>query len=118
MFTPRFQSTLPAWGATIDELCSKRIHTISIHAPRVGSDIDLVIVRIRVLISIHAPRVGSDVEGGIQLVVARVGELTLAPAKGKMLQPGKLEIIVLGETHAIWMQVTPFGSAFSSTAAE
>ena len=33
-----FQSTLPAWGATIAALAAKRARVISIHAPRVGSD--------------------------------------------------------------------------------
>ena len=33
-----FQSTLPAWGATIHGIVVKFGHCISIHAPRVGSD--------------------------------------------------------------------------------
>ena len=33
-----FQSTLPVWGATRLSLELGRVHFISIHAPRVGSD--------------------------------------------------------------------------------
>ena len=36
--TPRFQSTLPVWGATNTDRGDVRIVNISIHAPRVGSD--------------------------------------------------------------------------------
>ena len=62
MMPEQFQSTLPAWGATsmvefLFDTC-----TISIHAPRVGSDL-VISTRLakRNPISIHAPRVGSDV---------------------------------------------------------
>ena len=34
----RFQSTLPVWGATKSGVCKIKDKTISIHAPRVGSD--------------------------------------------------------------------------------
>ena len=34
----KFQSTLPVWGATFEELSMARNLNISIHAPRVGSD--------------------------------------------------------------------------------
>ena len=80
----KFQSTLPVWGATSTLLCrylsyfdfnprspcGERLKrsipdmdfiTISIHAPRVGSDRFPILLRaIRPTISIHAPRVGSD----------------------------------------------------------
>jgi len=36
---PLFQSTLPVWGATISLRSINPSHPISIHAPRVGSDI-------------------------------------------------------------------------------
>ena len=55
-----FQSTLPVWGATRDEMRRALLTSVSIHAPRVGSDrlkgqhMDTLDV------SIHAPRVGSD----------------------------------------------------------
>ena len=56
-----FQSTLPVWGATTANLCRIRsVRSISIHAPRVGSDTALVVEVYGVNISIHAPRVGSD----------------------------------------------------------
>ena len=79
----RFQSTLPVWGATAllvfpsrpvknfnpRSPCGERRHrvtitdkqvTISIHAPRVGSDTLCPNQAERAKISIHAPRVGSD----------------------------------------------------------
>jgi len=78
-----FQSTLPVWGATRVLLlrgrgmgyfnprppCGERpvlcdnlffFVVISIHAPRVGSDLNAVIYARYSSISIHAPRVGSD----------------------------------------------------------
>ena len=80
-----FQSTLPVWGATMQVERRSSKASISIHAPRVGSDTviwstersltdfnprspcgerlgdGIRIQRARV-ISIHAPRVGSDPE--------------------------------------------------------
>ena len=78
----KFQSTLPAWGATAQRTIFAQNASISIHAPRVGSDYSIrsswaisrfqstlpawgATFRIRAVrlvdpISIHAPRVGSD----------------------------------------------------------
>ena len=36
---PRFQSTLPVWGATVVSVDCGPLSVISIHAPRVGSDL-------------------------------------------------------------------------------
>ena len=57
-----FQSTLPVWGATvIPYLDTLAIPEISIHAPRVGSDVNpFAFSCFFFAISIHAPRVGSD----------------------------------------------------------
>ena len=56
-----FQSTLPAWGATSSKPHPRLNKEISIHAPRVGSDIDVDAEGVLPFhISIHAPRVGSD----------------------------------------------------------
>ena len=79
----RFQSTLPAWGATNPKCVRSKPLVISIHAPRMGSDnvdmnitnaiknfnprsphgerpfIGYIVTRI-IYISIHAPRMGSD----------------------------------------------------------
>ena len=79
-----FQSTLPVWGATCQGCIRQdRQRPISIHAPRVGSDITLLNIAMAqndfnprspcgerrggagnkwdtLFISIHAPRVGSD----------------------------------------------------------
>ena len=56
-----FQSTLPARGATYADTDScKFIKSISIHAPRTGSDIRLQFCPPHIDISIHAPRTGSD----------------------------------------------------------
>jgi len=80
---PSFQSTLPVWGATyiwFNNLrcihnfnprspCGERHYElldegadteISIHAPRVGSDLGDICNQLIAIISIHAPRVGSD----------------------------------------------------------
>ena len=57
----KFQSTLPVWGATYKRQVFVDAKNISIHTPRVGSDI-LIAVYINQIkpISIHTPRVGSD----------------------------------------------------------
>ena len=56
-----FLSTLPAWGATGNMVRIRHDDYISIHAPRVGSDISASCGTLdRKIISIHAPRVGSD----------------------------------------------------------
>ena len=56
-----FQSTLPARGATPSCRCLLSFRTISIHAPREGSDYSRGFGRSCKQISIHAPREGSDV---------------------------------------------------------
>ena len=81
--TKEFLSTLPAWGATIQDAMTGPVADISIHAPRVGSDAFAIYagtLNAKFLstlpawgatrgwdgchwdapISIHAPRVGSD----------------------------------------------------------
>ena len=56
-----FQSTLPVWGATALGSASVFGYQISIHAPRVGSDVPTgKPTFVGSSISIHAPRVGSD----------------------------------------------------------
>ena len=60
--TKKFQSTLPAWGATVSRADDKGRKNISIHAPRMGSDNEIVIRGRIIMISIHAPRMGSDNE--------------------------------------------------------
>ena len=56
----RFQSTLPAWGATTKPRHKPSPPLISIHAPRMGSDRKRRPRRYALYISIHAPRMGSD----------------------------------------------------------
>ena len=64
LFHPRlpepFQSTLPARGATFYSFPSASSRTISIHAPRTGSDMARHGKMAKQGISIHAPRTGSD----------------------------------------------------------
>ena len=55
-----FQSTLPGWGATWFLLHCRQWCGISIHAPRMGSDLHTFQRGGRGDISIHAPRMGSD----------------------------------------------------------
>ena len=51
----------PAWGATKEHTIISEIITISIHAPRMGSDDYAEAIRLGIVnISIHAPRMGSD----------------------------------------------------------
>ena len=81
-----FQSTLPARGATLEKfapgfvfhfnprsphgerrapyITNGRAFTISIHAPRTGSDVRRNPQKLARLISIHAPRTGSDCDNG------------------------------------------------------
>ena len=56
----KFQSTLPARGATAPYITNGRAFSISIHAPRTGSDNPAFTAHIIKCISIHAPRTGSD----------------------------------------------------------
>ena len=58
-----FQSTLPARGATEYDAMTDEQRSISIHAPRTGSDDGLGGCLRFAKISIHAPRTGSDVAG-------------------------------------------------------
>ena len=55
-----FQSTLPVRGATDPTFPASFRFSISIHAPRAGSDVLLLLLFIIARISIHAPRAGSD----------------------------------------------------------
>ena len=55
-----FQSTLPVRGATVRQHGKRAGRTISIHAPREGSDILIANRGGLIIISIHAPREGSD----------------------------------------------------------
>ena len=56
----KFQSTLPARGATIHPMQLDARPHISIHAPRTGSDLARTACTRHQYISIHAPRTGSD----------------------------------------------------------
>ena len=60
-----FQSTLPVKGATPSFLAQFRIFSISIHAPREGSDLFCNNFFGGKYISIHAPREGSDNVGDL-----------------------------------------------------
>ena len=55
-----FQSTRPAWGATIECVNVDSFRDVSIHAPRVGRDHVSSDVSCNPCVSIHAPRVGRD----------------------------------------------------------
>ena len=59
-----FQSTLPVGGATVNGISVLSYASISIHAPRGGSDRDQLIREPFCRISIHAPRGGSDKRDG------------------------------------------------------
>ncbi len=55
-----FQSTHPAWGATLKQRCALLFVLVSIHAPRVGCDYQGKMDAPATQVSIHAPRVGCD----------------------------------------------------------
>ena len=67
----RFQSTRPAWGATIVPYISSQTLLISIHTPRVGRDSRRSRAPAPRAISIHTPRVGRD--GASRCIFGRRG---------------------------------------------
>ena len=78
-----FLSTLPARGATRDYLADRVFTSISIHAPREGSDlVDGRDVGEVSLISIHAPREGSDGRQPIRTLWRTSKFLSTLPARG------------------------------------
>ena len=78
----RFQSTLPARGATTAHLEeSSAANPISIHAPRTGSDVTGQNPPRRPAISIHAPRTGSDEDSAANLY-QRIKFQSTLPARG------------------------------------
>ena len=79
--TVRFQSTLPARGATLSIAVVVPVPLISIHAPRTGSDLDSLPEGVQESISIHAPRTGSDSASAAALPYALKFQSTL-PARG------------------------------------
>ena len=77
----RFQSTLPARGATAFPARRCSFLSISIHAPRTGSDAFRNVPNARVIISIHAPRTGSDTPARLVFCLRFSFQSTL-PARG------------------------------------
>ena len=68
----RFQSTLPGWGATGRHGPATVVRRISIHAPRMGSDVPAMTgFTPWMVISIHAPRMGSDRDHHTQRLLRR-----------------------------------------------
>ncbi len=55
-----FQSTPPVRGATRQQRSRWIGQLVSIHAPRAGGDVILMLGQRTVLVSIHAPRAGGD----------------------------------------------------------
>ena len=56
-----FQSTLPAWGETKPVRQHRRAMVeISIHSPRMGRDLMVILSLVWLMISIHSPRMGRD----------------------------------------------------------
>ena len=67
-----FQSTPPVWGATDDLFRLGAVKGISIHAPRVGGDLQLNCTTVKhCCISIHAPRVGGDCSSRVSSVASK-----------------------------------------------
>ena len=76
-----FLSTLPARGATLELEVYVDIISISIHAPREGSDAVGAQMLLLMVISIHAPREGSDWMAA-SVSPARSPFLSTLPARG------------------------------------
>ena len=93
-----FLSTLPAWGATPrSPVPYLRPWNISIHAPRVGSDLPQpFVVLFFHRISIHAPRVGSD------------GLATDSYAATVDFYPRSPRGERLGDLHPLWYRLDNF----------
>ena len=81
-----FQSTLPARGATEQESGEAVKATISIHAPRTGSDGLCADCHQKRTISIHAPRTGSDDAADFVRQASQGFQSTL-PARGATKAP-------------------------------
>ena len=85
----QFQSTLPARGATLHVHTLAVRQLVSIHAPRAGSDFKSGRTSLRQSVSIHAPRAGSDLTPQDASVLRVLFQSTL-PARGATaLQTGK-----------------------------
>ena len=85
----RFQSTLPARGATVGPQSDAPFISISIHAPRTGSDAVAHGWSHGRKISIHAPRTGSDDFGVLGLRMFARFQSTL-PARGATCHSKKI----------------------------
>ena len=97
-----FQSTLPAWGATADVLKRAILAIISIHAPRVGSDMYPSCCFLPfLLISIHAPRVGSDISFPSSCILATF-QSTLPAWGATFLSPIELTKDLFQSTLPAW----------------
>ena len=94
----KFQSTLPARGATILQPRAFSQPLISIHAPRTGSDGSRGTQRPRVSISIHAPRTGSDYAEITEIVRAEIS--IHAPRTGSDGEPPPWAALDLISIHA------------------
>ena len=96
----KFQSTLPAGGATYEVFTALCKLLISIHAPRGGSDFNLTNKQAKVLdISIHAPRGGSDFMAICALVISFIFQSTL-PAGGATSSGTRCVPLVCISIHA------------------
>ena len=100
----QFQSTLPVGGATPHHPLYNNFISISIHAPRGGSDNSIGFWSRCVKISIHAPRGGSD--GGV--AIWPVGHLYFNPRSpwGERLTSGTIR-----QTFTGFQSTLPVGGA-------
>ena len=89
----KFQSTLPAGGATASTELFSQATTISIHAPRGGSDAGNPVKVLVILISIHAPRGGSD-SLEIPTYLFPFGFQSTLPAGGATIIPPVFDMLI------------------------
>ena len=93
-----FQFTRPAWGATQVCVLGQLFIVVSIHAPRVGRDVAVVIGGPAAQVSIHAPRMGRDVKSPAR--ATRFGFQFTRPAWGATSDARRLQRFHSVSIHA------------------
>ena len=111
----QFQSTHPVWGATCNGVWVKcKSCKISIHAPRVGCDLDnLKLGYGGTKISIHAPRVGCDMPDNVKRVLSDHISIH-APRVGcdAFLSFQSLAVSRFQSTHPVWGATTSWAPSW------
>ena len=103
-----FQSTRPVWGATVDVVRGRYRKGVSIHAPRVGRDVNLFQTIGLFVVSIHAPRVGRDFSY-VHFEEESECFNPRAPCGARRAKsPGVLPSTLFQSTRPVWGATNPF----------